>query len=109
MEMRWENDIMAEDLPEPYSRIVEWVGLENTLKLASELGGRYVYFPKKDVMVRAARDRAICREFTGYNLADLAKKYDLTDNRIREILAEGGMKPKSNPNQVTLLDIITGG
>lgn len=105
MTEEWMRDIMAEDLPEPYSQIVEWLGLENTLKLAGEFGGRNMYFPKTDVMIRAARDRAICREFTGFNLLELAKKYDLTENRVREILSDGGLRPKLDPNQVTLFDL----
>lgn len=102
------DDIMTEDLPEPYSQIVEWLGLELTLKLASELGGRNIYFPKTDALQRISRDKAICREFTGFNLLELARKHDLTENRVREILAEGGYRPKVDPNQVTLFDVTTG-
>lgn len=102
------ENIKLEDLPEPYDRMAEWLGLENVIKLAQELGGANVYFPKLDAVYRAIRDRALRSEFTGFNIPQLAKKYDLTENRVREILRDGSMRPRVDPNQVNLLELMGG-
>lgn len=99
------ENITLDDLPEPYNKMAEWLGLENTIKLAMEYGGANIYFPKMDAIYRSIRDRAICSEFTGFNIPFLARKYDLTENRVREILGASSLRPKVDPNQLSLFDI----
>lgn len=52
---------------------------------AQEIGGRQIYI-SRGVSDLSERDRAICGEFNGRNHAALAKKYDLTEMRVRQIL-----------------------
>jgi len=64
-------------------------GREIALVLARELGGEPRYFPLLATAQRPRRDRDICREFTGNNYRELAKKHGLTEIRIRQIVARG--------------------
>ena len=50
--------------------------------LAEDWGGSSVYIPKN----LAARDATLYREFTGNNIAELAQKYGLTQQRVYAIL-----------------------
>lgn len=52
---------------------------------AREIGGRQIYLAKLAAEL-APRDRAIFAEFNGRNHAQLAKKYGLTEMRVRQIL-----------------------
>lgn len=52
---------------------------------AQEIGGRQLYI-SRGVSDLSERDRAICGEFNGRNHVQLAKKYDLTEMRVRQIL-----------------------
>ena len=54
--------------------------------LASEQGGRAIYLAKGIAVQLNARDRQMCAEFRGNNYDELARKYDLTDMRIRQII-----------------------
>jgi DNA invertase Pin-like site-specific DNA recombinase len=80
--------IKANELPEPYSTIAFLVGLEETLMLAKELGGTRHYFPKFESLFRDNRNEMIYNEFSGGNYKELAKKYNLSETRIREIINE---------------------
>ncbi len=66
--------------------LVEVVGLEMAKKIVAALGGDAVYVPKVESVIRMARNRRICKEFTGFNHKDLAAKYDLTTRHIRKII-----------------------
>ncbi len=73
------------ELPEPYRGMVDMIGLENTLILAKELGGTQLYFPS---LYRETRNHQIIKEFNGYNINDLAKKYHITVKRVQQIIKE---------------------
>lgn len=100
------DKITAEDLPEPYNKMADWLSMDQVLRLAVEFGGTNTYLPKLDMIYRAARDRIIKSEFNGYNVTQLAKKYDLTENRVRGILREGSVQLGINPDQMNLLDFL---
>lgn len=89
MNTDWAKDIALADLPEIYQAVAEVVGLENAISLSELLSGQLVYFPKLDSLLRIRRDSAIRREFTGRNHRDLARKFGLTEQRIRNILRDG--------------------
>lgn len=86
----WLEEIAAEmtvdNLPESYQQIAEIVGIENALKLADHLGGLYFYYPQLDSLLRAKRDERIQKEFTGNNHRELARKYNLSESWIRNIV-----------------------
>lgn len=82
------SKIKVDELPEPYQTIFDLIGLENTLMIAKELGGTRHYFPKFESLFRDSRNQMIYNEFNGSNYREIAKKYNLSETRIREIINE---------------------
>lgn len=54
--------------------------------LVEQKGGRSVYLAKSVAVHLSARDREICARFRGDNYYELARKYDLTEMRVRQIV-----------------------
>ncbi len=90
MKGEWLKEIAAEmtteSLPECYQDIAEIIGVEATLSLSEYLGGTRFYFRKLDGLLMDKRDERIRKEFTGFNHLELARRYGLTETRIRDIL-----------------------
>ncbi len=82
------NEIPVNLLPEIYQDIAQAVGIDAALALGQEYGGMSLYLPKMDSAIRGWRDESIRREFTGANVAQLARKHRLTATRVRQILGE---------------------
>jgi isopropylmalate/homocitrate/citramalate synthase len=89
---RWQGDISASELPEPFKVLADLIGIDNTLILAGKLGGSNIYIPKINTLYRGVRDKKICDEFNGKNYASLAKKYGVTERRVRNIIKENMKK-----------------
>lgn len=88
-----ENKIL-EKLPGDLRRIAELAGLDATLKIVKEFGGAYLYIPKLDGLFREVRDASIREEFDkGKSVRELARKHDLTDRQIYNIL---GVQPEDD-------------
>jgi len=84
-----DDNIPVDMLPEVYQDIARTVGVEGALDLGREFGGMSLYFPKIESALRLWRNRNIRSEFTGANVAQLARKYRLTSVRVRQILGSG--------------------
>ena len=83
--------------------LIDTVGLQAAKKLVEIFGGDEFYFPKAESVIRAARNRRIYKEFTGYNHRVLALKYNLTARYIRLIVDEQrSIKPKAKEKQLEL-------
>lgn len=82
------SEITPAELPAPYCDIANSVNLETALQLAQLYQGKHFYFPKLDDLMQGKRNDKIRAEFNGYNLKELATKYNLTDRWIREIVGE---------------------
>ena len=54
--------------------------------LAEDWGGSSIYIPKNLAARFRKRDTTLYREFTGNNIAELAQKYGLTQQRVYAIL-----------------------
>lgn len=66
-------------------KLAEVVGMDAAIKLCEAYGGETVYIPMmKTVKSRAVRDK-IRREYDGMNIVALAKKYNLSARRVRQI------------------------
>ena len=65
-------------------RVAEIIGRENTKKLMYEFGGTIIYIPKDGF--KSERDEKILEEYDGYNTKRLAKKYDLCEKQIKNII-----------------------
>ena len=85
----WVKDITIEMIPEQYRDLARVIGIDNLLKLSRIMGGYNTYIPKEDYFTRTLRDTLIRKEYNGYNCKYLATRYDLSEARIRNILAEG--------------------
>lgn len=85
------------DLPEVYQEIASLTDRDTARKLAEHFGGQQVYFPYWD-SGHKQRDRAIvCDRNRGLELPDLARKYGLTERRIRDILESKRVKQMRLP------------
>ncbi len=80
------------DVPETYQPVVSLIGLDNFLKLCRYAMGDELYFPMQDTILKNTRKRLILQEYTGYNLSELAIKYNLTKSRIRNIIKGANFK-----------------
>ena len=73
-----------------YREISEMIGDpkggEVALVLARHFGGQNIYFPKLDRTMLPERDRRIREEFTGRNHKFLARRYNLSVQRVRDIV-----------------------
>ena len=98
------DDIKAVDFEEDaMSTLIQLVGLDPAKKLVEVFGGDMFYFPKVESVIRAARNRRIYKEFTGYNHKTLAARYNLTTRYVRDIVREQRkIDPKTKDRQLTL-------
>lgn len=71
---------------EEQKHLARTVGLGAYISLVKEYGGTSVYVFKEDSITKNIRDEKIKKEFNGENYLYLAKKYNLTEQRIRAIL-----------------------
>ena len=55
--------------------------------LADVVGGEAIYFAKGITMRLSARDREMVAKFRGNNIRHLAKEYQITATRVRQIVA----------------------
>lgn len=55
--------------------------------LAAHMGGQPIYLAKGMAVGLNARDRRLCSEFRGNNYPELARRYRLTEMRVRQIVA----------------------
>ncbi len=56
--------------------------------LCAEYGGGVMYIPKDREYGASERDEKIWNEFSGDNVPELAKRYDLTEQMIYQIIRE---------------------
>ncbi|MCY9757395.1 hypothetical protein M5X00_24515 [Paenibacillus alvei] len=102
--LEWIEELTPEMLPEPYRKYAELIGTDNLIKLARQNGGDHVYIPTMDFFLRPVRDRRIIEEYDGYNHRQLARKYDLSERRIREICEGVHPTARRDENQLQLFD-----
>ena len=80
------REIRLEDIPEEFRDIVQVLGMESFLRLASLCGGQSLYIPKLDSLERDGRDREIRARFDGGNYRALAAQFRLSERQIRKII-----------------------
>lgn len=100
------NDIQFEDLPEPYDMLAEKFGISVALEMAKLFSGERVYFLKYEAVERPLRNKKIKSEFNGYNFKELARRYNMTEMGIRQIVADEIKVKQDEPNthQVSFFD-----
>lgn len=79
-------DIRLEDLTGNQREIAELIGLDNYIKLSKLYGGdSSLYIQKYTEITKNARNREIRKKYNGYNIRQLAKMYNLSEQHIRLI------------------------
>ena len=77
-------------LPPAQREVAELIGMENYLKMVEYAQGDAIYFSKYDSLLeghqRVKRDEEIIAKFTGFNLTELAKEYNLTTRTLYNII-----------------------
>lgn len=103
MDDKMTKELIAEttmdDISENYKPIVNIIGIEKFVELSDYARGDELYFPKVETIVSPARNRRIKVEYNGYNVKDLAEKYNLTIQQITRIL-----KDVPHPGQVDIFE-----
>lgn len=82
------NETKEEDIADRYRPIVDIIGVDAFVELSIYACGDELYFPKPENIVAPARNRQVKKEYNGYNLKELAEKYNLTTVQIRNILKD---------------------
>jgi Mor family transcriptional regulator len=67
-------------------RVLAEMALKQTEHLSMEMGGGNFYMHKGLAFRLTLRDREMCRKFNGRNYGALAKEYNLSEMRIRQII-----------------------
>lgn len=92
MEKQLINELVEEttikDISDKYKPIVNMIGVEGFVALSEYAKGDELYFPKVETIITPARNRRICKEYTGDNMKELAKKYNITVVQISNILKD---------------------
>jgi hypothetical protein len=91
------KQLALEDMSSDYQQIAELVGMDGFLRLVEQYGGYQLYIPKYEGLFRNARDEEIRASFTGYNVEELARRYNLTTRHIRYIVAPILKQVKARP------------
>lgn len=105
----WIRELTPEMIPERYRPIAQLIGLENLIKLADYSKGDIIYIPSSDYFLRPIRDQRIREEYKGSNSHRLAKKYNLSERRVREICEGLGPEMEQDRNQVDLFELLGNG
>ncbi|MCT4509908.1 MAG: hypothetical protein N4A48_14335 [Tepidibacter sp.] len=81
-----------EELPSPYSEIASNFDLDTAIKMAFIFQGSQVYFQNIKNLLRDKVLECIKEEFTGFNYAELAKKYGYSERWIRILTSQYNKK-----------------
>ena len=83
-------ELSTEHVPEDLIWLCDIVGITSFLEIIDTAGGEFLYLPKRQTLEAPLRRAAICREFDGGNFKQLARKYGITERRVRMIVKECG-------------------
>lgn len=94
------EETTLDDIPDKYSGIIEIIGIEKFVEMSDYAKGDKLYFPKTESILAPARNRMIKREYNGYNVKELAEKFNLTTPQIGNVL-----KDEPVYGQISLFDV----
>ena len=84
------NDISLNSMnviSENHKEIVDIIGVENFVVLCMQYGGTEIYIPTVAKLAQAVRNKKILQDYkNGRSYKSLAKKYDLTEMAVRNIV-----------------------
>lgn len=77
------NDFDVLLLPTPLRQYAQTIGVGNLIKLAELTGGREIYIPKKEEILRYFTIDRVKKDYqSGESIKDLAEKYGVTRRTI---------------------------
>lgn len=79
------EDATTADLAGIYREVAETVGMDNAYKLFNRFRGLQLMFPLKFYSSKYIANQ-IVSEYDGKNIQRLARKYDYSESRVRQIL-----------------------
>jgi Mor family transcriptional regulator len=79
-------ELKISDLPPQFENIAMRVGIDITKVLFEEFGGTSVYFPTEKMIYKESRNREILSQFNGFNIKELASKYNMSESYVRSII-----------------------
>ncbi len=79
--------VNAQEVKAPVEAMAR-IALEQVRTLGFQLGGSQPYIPRGTVVAQIEAAEAVRKEFNGKNYGELAAKHDLSESRVRQILAE---------------------
>lgn len=80
-------DVTSADLAGVYKEVAETVGIDNAYKIFHHFKGLQLMFPLK-FYSNEYMAHQISKEYDGKNVRDLARKYEYSESRVRQILRE---------------------
>ncbi|MEF9992016.1 MAG: Mor transcription activator family protein [Peptostreptococcaceae bacterium] len=81
-------ELKISDLPIQFENIAIELGIERAKLLFKEFGGTSVYFPTEKMIYKESRDREILSNFNGFNIKELASKYNMSESYVRAIIRQ---------------------
>ncbi|MEG0022513.1 MAG: Mor transcription activator family protein [Bacilli bacterium] len=81
-------ELKISDLPPQFENIAVKLGIDITKVLFEEFGGTSVYFPTEKMIYKESRDREILSKFNGFNIKELASKYNMSESYVRAIIRQ---------------------
>ena len=78
--------IELDDVPFDLREMVEFIGMDNFIKVCRFYGGRSVYVPLYKNLLIKDRNRRIIAEYNGKNLDELRLKYSMSNSQLKRVL-----------------------
>lgn len=79
--------VNAQEVTAPIEALAR-TALEQVRTLGFQLGGSQPYIPRGTAIAQKETAKTVCEEFDGKNYGHLAIKHNLSESRVRQILAE---------------------
>ena len=78
--------IELDDVPFDLQEMVNFIGMENFLKVCKFYGGRSLYVPLYKNLLIKERNRNIVKEYNGKNLDELRLKYNMSNTQLKRVV-----------------------
>jgi len=101
------EDLTLDDLQEQHREYAELIGIENLIHLSQYFGGTQIYIPMPGELFKKRKYELIQEEFNGFNIRELAKKYDVSESTVYRLVRDQVIR-KNTPieGQMSLGDFL---
>lgn len=94
----WIKELKIDDMPRAFRDLVDAIGIEAAAKLSASYPGMSIYVPKPETIFVRPRNEMIRRDVRTLSYREVARKYDLTEQWVRQI-ADHGAGPKADNDE----------